>query len=548
MKRIVICLLGLLAAAPVLSSCKKDFLDETPQSIYTVEGSLVDSLGIEAGMAGLMSVVREQYTYSDNQGTLVTMQGGTDVAIVANPQGIETSYYNYASMTSRDGAAGIWWRSAYRIIANANVLIKAAANAPSTVRPGYKRRIDAEARFYRAYAYNFLATLYGPVPIVDEPVTSARTDYTRAPLAEVNAFIIQDLTAALPNLWLANNTRQPSGRVTRGAAQHLLGEVYLRAGQPALAEAQLQALVGSGLYSLVRARYGVRAGQPGDYYADMFVIGNTRRAQGNTEIIWGIEQQLSAAGVGGGPPPPPAAQANAAQQRRVWVPGYYNVAGMRVADSLGGRGLGRIRLSNWMAYRLYAPNDVRNSKYNLRRRFYYNDPSRPALFGRRVTGLTGTDTLRNITPYITKWNEYNPVDEFGFAMYKDLPMMRLGETYLLLAEAQFRQGNLSGARATLNVLRQRAFNNTAAGNILNDADVTLNLILDERARELIGEEQRRLTLLRTGTLIERTTRLNSTVIPGNLTITGLDARNTLLPIPQTEIDLSFGTLTQNPGY
>jgi hypothetical protein len=230
------------------------------------------------------------------------------------------------------------------------------------------------------------------------------------------------------------------------------------------------------------------------------------------------------------------------------VPGYYNVAGMRVADSLGGRGLGRIRLSNWMAYRLYAPNDVRNSKYNLRRRFYYNDPSRPALFGRRVTGLTGTDTLRNITPYITKWNEYNPVDEFGFAMYKDLPMMRLGETYLLLAEAQFRQGNLSGARATLNVLRQRAFNNTAAGNILNDADVTLNLILDERARELIGEEQRRLTLLRTGTLIERTTRLNSTVIPGNLTITGLDARNTLLPIPQTEIDLSFGTLTQNPGY
>jgi len=51
----------------------------------------------------------------------------------------------------------------------------------------------------------------------------------------------------------------------------------------------------------------VRAGQPGDYFSDMFVVGNQRRNQGTTESIWGIEQQLNVP---------------SAQQRRMWVPSY----------------------------------------------------------------------------------------------------------------------------------------------------------------------------------------------------------------------------------
>jgi hypothetical protein len=224
------------------------------------------------------------------------------------------------------------------------------------------------------------------------------------------------------------------------------------------------------------------------------------------------------------------------------VPAYYNIRGMALADSLGGRGIGRLRLSNWVDYRLYPPGegatDMRNSKYNLKRRFYYNDPAQTALFGRRVTGLAGSDTIFNITPYTTKWNQFDPTDTFGFGTIKDLTMMRLGETYLLLAEAQFKQGNTAGAAASINVLRTRA----RAAQV-TAADITLNFILDERARELIGEEQRRLTMVRTGTLIERAQRLNGA------SITGLTAKNLLLPIPQTSIDLnSDAQLTQNPGY
>ncbi|UOQ65466.1 RagB/SusD family nutrient uptake outer membrane protein [Hymenobacter volaticus] len=524
MKRFALAFTALLVTSQLISSCKDDYLDEAPASLYTPQVVLVDSLGFEAAMAGLQSVVREQYTRSDEQGLLGMMQLGTDVAIPGQVQGAEIPYYNYTLLNSQDQASAVMWSWAYRTINNANQIIQGTATAPATLRQGYKNRISAEARFFRAYAYDFLATLWGDVPLIDVPVNSPRTDFTRTPVATVNDFIVEDLKTAIPSLLLAS--RAASGRITQAAAQQLLGQVYLRMNQPALAETQLQAVISSGQYKLVSARYGVRSSLPGDYFSDMFIIGNQRRSQGNTELIWGIEQQLL---VPGG--------TTSAQQRRMWVPAYYNIKGMALADSLGGRGLGRLRLSNWVDYQLYTTPDMRNSKYNLKRRFYYNDPTQTATFGKRVTGLTGSDTIYNITPYTTKWNQFDPADTFGFGTIKDITMMRLGETYLLLAEAQFKQGKLAEAAASINALRTRA----QAPQVMA-SQMTLNFILDERARELIGEEQRRLTLVRTGTLVERTLRLNGA------SVTNLTAKNLLLPIPQTSIDLNNGLLTQNTGY
>jgi len=67
-------------------------------------------------------------------------------------------------------------------------------------------------------------------------------------------------------------------------------------------------------------------------------------------------------------------------------------------------------------------------------------------------------------------------------------------------------------------------------------------LLDERIRELVGEELRRLTLVRTGKLVERTRKYN----PYSKEI---DEHNTLWPIPQTIIDSNTGAdFPQNPGY
>jgi len=116
--------------------------------------------------------------------------------------------------------------------------------------------------------------------------------------------------------------------------------------------------------------------------------------------------------------------------------------------------------------------------------------------------------------------------------------LRLAETYLILAEAQFYLNDLNGAAATLNTLRARA-NATP----ITPAQVTLSFILDERSRELVTEEHRRYTLLRTGTWFARTQQYN--VYAG----TKITLRDTILPIPQSVIDANLTkVMPQNNGY
>jgi hypothetical protein len=523
------------------ASCKKSYLDEKPYSAYSPL-TLTDSLGFEASLIGLYNYESTILTYSSAQGWPSVWQVGTDVAnATANQQGIEVPYYNYAQLTSTDGAASYIWGKYYALINNTNNIID-GAESPSTtsISAGGKAAISAEARFFRAYAYNNLATLFGKVPVILHPVTGPKTDFTRASLDVVNTQIVADLTLAianLPDLRAGNaNTNlagKPVGRASKYMAMQLLAEVYLRMGKNDLAEQQAQAVINSGKFSLIKARYGVRASGAGDYYSDMFVYGNERRSQGNSEAIWVLEQENPSTVVGG--------NTDAAQQRRVWGAAYYNISGLVISDTLGGRSIARLRLSNWVLYGLYPTGDMRNSQYSIRRRYYYNDATKPATYGQQVP-FTGPDTLYKICPSTTKWGAYDPNDVFGYAMIKDFMMMRLGETYLLLAEAQIKQGKTAEAATSINVLRTRA----NAPQVTSD-QMNLNFVLDERARELIGEENRRMTLMRTSTLVERSLRLNSNDVQHPTT--GLAAKNLLLPIPLSEIQLNKdAVLEQNPGY
>lgn len=523
------------------SSCKKNFLDEKPFSAYTPL-TLTDSLGFEASLIGLYNHTSTIFSWADQQGWPSVWQVGTDVANATNnQQGVEIPYYNYATLTPTDfGAARIWNRN-YIMVNLTNVIID-GIESPSvtTLSARGKGLVSAEAKFFRAYAYNSLATLFGGVPLIVHALSGPKTDFVRAPIADVNNLIVADLVYAAANLpdieAVKTNTKgKMYGRANRFMAMQLLAEVYLRIGKPDLAEQQAQAIINSGKFSLIKNRYGVKTSQAGDYYSDMFQYGNQRRSQGNTEAIWVLEQENPSSVVGGITDNP--------QQRRVFGAAYYNIAGMALADSLGGRSIGRLRLSNWVLYGLYKGNDIRNSQYNIRRRYYYNDPNPiyAARYGKQVP-FTGPDTLINICPSTTKWGAFDPNDTFGYAMIKDFILMRLGETYLLLAEAQVAQGKTAEAAISINALRTRA-----NADQVTAAQMTKDFILDERARELIGEENRRMTLMRTGTLVERALRLNSN--DASKPITGLTSKALLLPIPLGEIQLNKdAVLTQNPGY
>jgi hypothetical protein len=122
--------------------------------------------------------------------------------------------------------------------------------------------------------------------------------------------------------------------------------------------------------------------------------------------------------------------------------------------------------------------------------------------------------------------------------YNDQPYLRLAETYLIKAEAQFKLGNSDGAAQTINIIRRRS-----NASDISAANVTLDFILDERSRELIAEEQRRYTLLRTRTWLQRVRAYNKR---GGQTAA---ARDTLLPIPQVVIDANLTEkMPQNPGF
>jgi hypothetical protein len=129
--------------------------------------------------------------------------------------------------------------------------------------------------------------------------------------------------------------------------------------------------------------------------------------------------------------------------------------------------------------------------------------------------------------------------------------MRLAETYLIAAEARLRNGEPGIARQHVNTVRDRAARpdengdksaNQAALRALVPDPITIDFILDERGRELLGEMHRWFDLVRTGTLVERVRAHNPFGGPN------IQEHHALRPIPQDQIDRTSTEFPQNPGY
>src|SRR5690606_11071955 len=254
-----------------LVACNDSFLEEEIKSAYTPE-SLNDALGFESALIGLYQQVSTFYTQSGNQGWLGVWQVGTDIVWPTQPQGIEVPYYEYDLLTPDDEAAFQTWRRAYNVIENANSIIYSAEHPTGgalNMTADELKLINAEARCFSARSYNLLATLFGGVPLVTEPISEPKLDYTRASLAQVDAQIEEDLLYASQNLPSIDNT-PAEARVSRFAANQLFAKFYLRTGAPEKAEAQADLIIDSGKFQLVNERYGVKADQPGDPFSDMF--------------------------------------------------------------------------------------------------------------------------------------------------------------------------------------------------------------------------------------------------------------------------------------
>lgn len=541
-------------------SCSDSYLDETPLDFYSPENVLINKSGFEAAIVSLHNFARSEYSiWGDLADENVA---GTDVATTGVS---DTRFLNdYSTLLPEYKTVTKYWNWAYtQMIKQCNMIIDRAEypevkwNSDTE-----KNEIIAEARFFRAYTYNILVHLYGGVPKVDKEYKEPKFDFDRASKSEILDFIQGDLEFAVSNLPIVASAE---GRICRAAAAHLLTEVYLAQGidrndasfydKAINISSRLIDTDEFGHYELMKERFG-DTDRPGDVFSDLFWTNQQSRASGNLEVIWAIQYESYT--LGGG-----RENSNANPQTRMHAVQYNQMKtpdGKYVClncDSMN-RGAGIVTPLDYVKYDIWKDdwNDMRNSSYNIRRDYYYNNPASKDYFGKKVqvvinngkpvyAYLDGTpsntpvDTMRTYYPMWRKVEGKAYRDDVTSGNTEnDMIKYRLAETYLLRAEAYIRKGDLKEAAEDINEVRGRA-----KAKLVEPSQVNIDYLLDERARELYVEEPRRLTLSRMGLLYERTIKYNFRAAKT------MKPFNALFPIPQKAIDANREVkISQNPGY
>ncbi|AEL28134.1 RagB/SusD family nutrient uptake outer membrane protein [Cyclobacterium marinum] len=560
---------SLLMAAIVLfifPSCNDDILDEKPLDFLSPDNAYLTEAGALQGITALHDRVRSAYYSFGEFGVMNWATHGSDLGYNGETPGPGGSYLNsYADMTPVWRNVIATWNVGFEIIQWANVLIDRVESAdPEAFSDGEagKSKYIAEARFFRGFAYRYLVSTYGDIPLLTEPINSAKADFIRNPVADIHDLMVEDFQFAANNLPKPGEEDAP-GRITQGPAWHYLAETYLEQDDFQNAVDAASKVIEDYDYDLMQERFGTKLGNDvwgsGDVYFDLFGFGNHNLPE-NTEAMWVI--QVEPFIIGGG-------QIASAY---IFGPRYFDIGltpdgkkgfqgelynGLYTgySDSLG-RPTANGRGTSLVYYDIWKDNwdiDVRNAEHNLKRNFYFDNPE--SAFDKQKIDFSLydpprpdpiADTCKIIFPIHTKFTD--PLNYFlqpnrsgGGITHKDWYALRFAETLLIRAEANLELGNNGLAAADVNRIRERA-NATP----VSAAEIDMDFLLDERVRELYGEEWRLIILRRTGKLLERVRKYNDNpLVPG----ADIEEHNFRWPIPQEQIDLNVDAdFPQNTGY
>jgi starch-binding outer membrane protein, SusD/RagB family len=409
-----------------------------------------------------------------------------------------------------DDIAGVW-NDMFGGVSRANVVLNALEN----VDVPNKAQVQAELRFLRAFYYYTLMDMFGGVPIVTDNAIQPRERATRAAVFQ---FIETELNAARPAL-LEVQPASGYGRVTRGAADALLANMYLNARvytgtvttaglQPGTARWQeavtaADRVLNSGRYSLASNFQG------------MFSSTNS----GNSEHIFVVRHRAQAG------------------------------LGLSIPMRMNHYNAGFSGDSPWNGWATLAETYATFDSVDVRRRVFLAGQQFNLRTGEPVRDRNGA--LLIYTPIIRDPSAASESEGVRLAKYtadpnavgggnhaNDFVYFRLGEMIMIKAEALNELGQTAQAITEINRLRARGFPNQPAkllASTLTQAQVRA-AIYNERLFEFAGEAKRRQDMVRFGTY------------------TGARAFKTagepyriLMPIPQTQIDIN-PLLVQNAGY
>ncbi|MDR2120811.1 MAG: RagB/SusD family nutrient uptake outer membrane protein [Tannerella sp.] len=593
-RRFLIISFVLPAILSVWTGCNDSaFLEEKPETFYTVDNAFSTSEQVDQVLVSCYSHIRTMFCILEDNNTTLVFRGGngTDMYDVATIRR-SNRFNDYGTLNATRTEFYTNYSHWYQLISKANLALY-AAELPQIAwaSTADKTYAVAQARFFRAFCYRNLGELYGGVPIVTEITTSPRYDFERASRTATYQFAIDELEAILNDL--PETTAQP-GRLVRAAAQHNLAQLYIDKGVSLTEEgnsgeaksaydraiAFAGQVIDGGTYNLMTERFGSRkdenpdyyyaqtvaeqtpdrlysaAGYPleGNVYWDLFQEGNQNYQEGNREAIWCAQIDYAAYKKEDGQ--------SKLQYSRVFGPVFRdplaNHAGGMMED-VGGRGIVQVMPTFYTRDIIYEgkwADDLRNSEAVFRRTFlgnnatseYYGKPVPWSVLNREGQSQDAVDAAATqVFPVSCKiaTDKYTGLSEGENRsnLFRDEYLIRLPETILLRAEAKWRNGDNAGAAADINLLRARA----KCGYMVQPSDVSLDLILDERARELVYEETRWNTLLRMGgtVAVERIKKYAYWDDP-RATLT---KNFNLWPIPQVVIDTNKDKpLAQNPGW
>jgi hypothetical protein len=574
MKRIIRIPYILIFPLFMLLACSEDWLKPEPLSFFAPENIYVNEEGFEALLVTLRKNLNYDHTGWRNP---IAMEFAySDVAIALTQADFRR---NTPSSVSDWPMLGLF-NNVYGFIKNANVLVSRIDDV-KWEREATRNRLLGEAYWHRAYWYYRLVNTYGDVPWIGEELTGAKLDFQTYSRSAILLKIQSDLEFAAQ--WLPEKPAK-LGDVTRGAANHLLTKVYLANSEFDKAIEASTAVI-NGPYSLMTKRFGIDVTNPvRNLMWDLHRPENKNNAQ-NTETIYTVIDRAEA---------PTAAQSAGAYTMRNYTPSWWKILDGRgnracnwntpTGDTLG-IGNGDVRTNSFFHYQIWqdANNtwdktpDLRRAPINWVEMGKESAEIKGCLSGSPVNGVSLTKSLYgslvDTTDTWFPWPIYktyiktpNHVQPLGGQA--DMYIFRLAETYLLRAEAYHWKGQNGLAADDINKVRSRA-----NAPLITAANVTIDYIFDERARELYTEEPRHSEMVRVSYILakagksgysiegfdkknwyhDRVMRVNEHYHPPLFTWFAMSATiepyHVLWPIPQSVITANtLGIINQNKGY
>ena len=475
------------------SGCES-FLDKQPQGDLTQTTFPTTASDALLATNAAYATLRDVGYHSGTFPILDIMSDDARKGSNPNDQASTIGPYDNFGFTTTGDELKSWWATLYEGIKRTNVVI---AKVPGIEMDAtLQTRYIAEAKFLRGLYYFDLVRAWGGVPLVT--ALNPHLKLQRSSKDEVYAQIEADLLDAMAGLTEKSEVpKEELGRATKGAAKALLAKVYLFKGDFANAEKYAMEVINSGIYGL----------EP------VFTDANGVNGEHGIESVF----EIGALGV----------EAEPGNQ-------YANVQGVRGTPNRG-----------W-GFNRPTP-DLRNS-------FESGDPRMKGtiidlgdvLDGIVISGDGLTpDVTTNANGVVLETECYNrkvwtPGNDVPSQFNHNRRILRYADVLLMAAEALNENNKPTDALLYLNQVRLRARegNTSILPNITTtDKNALRDKILTERRLELAMEGHRFWDLVRTG---------KAAAILGTL---GYESgKNELLPIPQTEIDISQGSLVQNPNW